>query len=691
MTPSLASHLELVAATLLETDAAAPGDVEKLFEQVQQLMQSLEAEGYCDAAERLRQCQSPIAGAKAAVGEIGALADTSGSDEQWQAISRELCALQAEVASDVNRPIAENGRQQDKAKRDDAPLEITADLADDALLSGFLSEAQEHLEAAEAQLLMLESEPGNLESLNAVFRAFHTIKGVANMLDLKAIGTVAHEAESLLDRARNNELRMSGAAIDAAFASCDALKQLVHGIAEGKPASSQSAERQFGPLLATLQQLSSQSEPANEPTNLPSQTEAAATPPATRAPAADETSSSPGAATNGGNDTLKVDRARLDRLIDMIGELVIAESMVHQDVMAAAGQHGLATRNLVKLNKITRHLQELSLSLRMVPVRGTFQKMARLARDLSKKINKPIDFHTSGEDTELDKTMVDQVGDPLMHMIRNALDHGIEANPEDRLAAGKPFRGQVALRAFHQGGNIYIEIEDDGRGLNRDKILAKARQRGLVSEDAVLSDREVFDLVFRPGFSTAEKVTDVSGRGVGMDVVKRNIEALRGSIELRSELGKGSCFSMRLPLTLAIIDGMVVRVGQNRYIIPTLSIVELLRPSLKDVCAIIGRGECLSVRQQQLPLVRIGSVLRVPGCRQQIDEAIVAVVEDDGTLSGLLVDEVLGQQQAVIKSLGARLENQPGLAGGAIMPDGSVGLLLDIHGLLELSRQQPGA
>jgi two-component system chemotaxis sensor kinase CheA len=686
MTPTLASQLELVAGTLLETDAASPGDVETLCQQVQQLVESLEVEGFAAAASRLRQCQTASLTSADASTHRPSLDETAIVEEQWQAISRELCALQAEIASHAAPAVG--GAADSQCPRTEA-VEIRADLADDALLSGFLSEAQEHLEAAEVQLLVLESDPANLESLNAVFRAFHTIKGVANMLDLKAIGTVAHEAESLLDRARNGELRIGGAAIDAAFASCDALKKLVRGIGAGTPPARQSADAEFGPLLATLRQLASGTQPAETDAEKHLREQSASAP---LQPAADDAPQpTNGTATSGGNDTLKVDRARLDRLIDMIGELVIAESMVHQDVLAAVEQHSLATRNLVKLNKITRHLQELSLSLRMVPVRGTFQKMARLARDLSKKINKPIDFHASGEDTELDKTMVDQVGDPLMHMIRNALDHGIEASPEERLAAGKPLRGQVSLRAFHQGGNIYIEIKDDGRGLNRDKILAKARQRGLIGEDAVLADREVFDLVFRPGFSTADKVTDVSGRGVGMDVVKRNIEALRGSIELRSELGKGSCFSLRLPLTLAIIDGMVVRVGQNRYIVPTQSIIELLRPTGNDICAIVGRGECLSVRKQQLPLVRIGKVLRVPDCRQQADEAIVAVVEDDGSLAGLLVDEVLGQQQAVIKSLGARLENQPGLAGGAIMPDGSVGLLLDIHGLLELSRQSPEA
>jgi two-component system chemotaxis sensor kinase CheA len=332
-------------------------------------------------------------------------------------------------------------------------------------------------------------------------------------------------------------------------------------------------------------------------------------------------------------------------------------------------------------------LQELSLSLRMVPVRATFQKMARLVRDLSKKINKPIDFHTFGDETELDKTVVDQIGDPLMHMVRNSVDHGIEASIDERLAAGKPAHGQIVMRAFHRGGNIHIEIEDDGRGLDRERILAKARERGLIEENAHLTDRETFGLIFQPGFSTAEKITDVSGRGVGMDVVRRNIEALRGSVEMRSEAGRGTCFTMRLPLTLAIIDGMVVRVGENRYIIPTLSVVELLRLKSHDVSTVKQRGEMFQVRERLLPLLRVAALFEQGILDRDPASGITVVVEGASTMAGLLVDEVLGQQQAVIKNLGKGLEGRQGIAGGAIMPDGKVGLILDIHGLLEMARK----
>jgi two-component system chemotaxis sensor kinase CheA len=395
-------------------------------------------------------------------------------------------------------------------------------------------------------------------------------------------------------------------------------------------------------------------------------------------------------------ESVKVDRDRLDRLIDLIGELVISESMVRQNLVAAAVDAPCA-RNLGQLDKITRHLQELSLSLRMVPVRTTFQKMSRLVRDLGRKLDKQIELELAGEETELDKTLVDQIGDPLMHMIRNSVDHGIEPTAEERTAAGKPACGRIALRAFHQGGNICIEIEDDGRGLDRGRILAKAHERGLIPEDKTPPDDEILQLIFHPGFSTAARVTDVSGRGVGMDVVRRNVEALRGRIDLRSAFGRGTCFTIRLPLTLAIIDGMAVRVATERYIVPMPAIVELLRPRAGEVGTVAGRAEYFSLRGRQLPLVRLRRLLadrdliacgRPGDARPEApEEGIILVVEEGSRLLGLLVDEVLGQQQAVIKSLGSGLLDQPGVSGGAVMPDGRVGLILDIHGLLDLAAQ----
>ena len=385
-----------------------------------------------------------------------------------------------------------------------------------------------------------------------------------------------------------------------------------------------------------------------------------------------------------------MDAARLDLLVDTIGELVIAESMVIQSPEFQNVSSPQLARHLSLLDKITRELQEMGMSLRMVPLRSTFQKMARLVRDVAKKANKAVDFVMMGEDTELDKTVVDKISDPLVHMVRNAVDHGLEKDASTRVKAGKRPEGRVELRAFHRGGSIYIEIEDDGHGLDREAIVAKAIERGLMKEGDTLTDRETWNLIFLPGFSTAKKITDVSGRGVGMDVVRKNIEALRGQIEIQTEKGKGTIFSMRLPLTLAIIDGMVVRVGRERYILPTLSIVTSLRPQRSELNSVVGQSEMLSLQGGLFPLFRLSRLFKTPAALEDPTEGTVIIVEDEGKQTGLLVDEILGQQQIVIKSLGDMFKGVAGVAGGAIMPDGKVGLILDVGGLVKLALEDAG-
>jgi two-component system chemotaxis sensor kinase CheA len=326
----------------------------------------------------------------------------------------------------------------------------------------------------------------------------------------------------------------------------------------------------------------------------------------------------------------------------------------------------------------------------MMPVKSTFQKMGRLVHDLAKRTGKKVELAVSGEDTELDKGVVDGIGDPLVHMIRNAVDHGLEATSEARVKAGKPETGRIDLRAFHKGGNIVIEVQDDGRGLDREAILKKATERGLIREGEQLSDRDIFNLIFLPGFSTAKVVTDVSGRGVGMDVVRKNIDALRGQVEIQSQAGVGTKFSIRLPLTLAIIDGMVVRVGRERYIIPTISIVMSLRTRTGDVKSILNRGEMLSFQGDLIPLFRIDRTFGIEGAVSVPEDGLVIIVEEDGRRAGLLADALLGQQQIVIKTLGESMRGIPGISGGAIMPDGNVGLIMDVGGLVRLSQNAQG-
>ena len=349
-------------------------------------------------------------------------------------------------------------------------------------------------------------------------------------------------------------------------------------------------------------------------------------------------------------------------------------------------------RNLSQLRRITSELQRTAMSLRMVPIRATFQKMTRLVRDLAAKQHKLVQLVMSGEDTELDRNIVEEISDPLVHMIRNAADHGIE-KPEARTAKGKPGLGTVNLRAFHRGGNIVIQIQDDGSGLNKEKLLAKAQEKGIVKPGQTLSDKEIYDLIFAPGFSTAEQITDISGRGVGMDVVRRNIEKLRGKVEIDTVAGQGTTFTIYLPLTLAIIDGMIVSVGGERYIIPTLSVRESFRPRAEMISTVYERGEMVNVRGRLCPLLRLGRYFDQPAKTTDATEGIVVVIESGEQTRCLLVDELLGKQEVVIKNLGGSLKKNPSLAGGAVLGDGRVGLILNVDSLVRLSgtNNQPAA
>lgn len=329
------------------------------------------------------------------------------------------------------------------------------------------------------------------------------------------------------------------------------------------------------------------------------------------------------------------------------------------------------------------------MSLRMVTLKGTFQKMARLVRDVSAKANKSVQFVMEGEDTELDRTVVEEIGDPLVHMIRNSCDHGIET-AEDRVRAGKPATGTLTLRAYHQGGSIIIEIQDDGKGLDRQRIVAKAIEKGIYTPDRNIDEipeSEVFNLIMLPGFSTAPKVTDISGRGVGMDVVRRNIEALRGKIEIQSVAGKGTTFKLSLPLTMAIIDGMIVRVGSQRYVVPTLAIEQSFRPQPEQIHTVANQGEMAMVRGSLLPVYRLNRIFNLTDGAQSVNEGLLLVLEANGTRCCMLIDEIIGQQQVVIKRLGQGLQPLRGTSGGAILGDGRVALIIDVTGLLAEATQ----
>ncbi len=547
---------------------------------------------------------------------------------------------------------------------DDAPLALE-----------FVGEANGHLDAAEASLLKLEEDPSDLAEVNAVFRAFHTIKGVAGFLELKQIGALAHITETLLDLARKGKVQLHGGRLDVVLEARDLMKQLV-GAVEAAAKTNSAPGKQEG-----LSRLLSRLEAAARGQDVEGK---AATP---EAVAVNETMASAapvaGGAAGGGataDATVKVATARLDALINTVGELVIAQAMVSQDLGSVASDQRLA-RNISQLSKITRSLQDLSMSMRMVPIAGVFQKMARLARDVSRKAGKEVEFVQIGSETELDRNVVEAVSDPLVHMVRNAIDHGMEF-PEDREKLGKPRAGKLTLKACHQAGNVVIEISDDGRGLPTEKILKKAIAAGVVKEGQELSEQEVFQLIFHPGLSTAEKITDISGRGVGMDVVKKNVEALRGRIEISSTAGQGSLFTVRLPLTLAVIDGLIVKVGRERYIIPITSIEQSIRPAREQLSTMQGKGEMCVVREKILPIVRLHELFNVePRCTNPA-EALVVIVHEGTHRRCLLVDELVGQQQVVIKSVGSEMGSLPGIAGCAILGDGNVSLILDVAGII---------
>jgi two-component system chemotaxis sensor kinase CheA len=378
--------------------------------------------------------------------------------------------------------------------------------------------------------------------------------------------------------------------------------------------------------------------------------------------------------------SIKVDTGKLDYLVDMVGEMVIAQSLVKHDPDLATGLKPRLARNLSQLARITDDVQRTAMSMRMIPVGQLFQKTGRLVRDLSRKYGKQVDLDLEGEDTELDRNIVEELADPLMHMVRNAIDHGIEM-PEERVRAGKPATARLTLKAGHQAGHIIIQVSDDGRGLDKEKILRKAREKNLIPAGAELTESEIFNLIFQPGFSTADKVTDVSGRGVGMDVVRKHVQKLRGRVDASSVSGQGSSFLMKLPLTLAIIDGLVVGVGKQRYIVPIFAVREMLKPAEDAISTVQGKQEMAMVRGALLPVIRLHQRFNLKPRFDQPWESLLIVSESGGRQFCLMVDELIGKQEVVIKSLGETMQNIPGVAGGAILGDGRVGLILDLEGL----------
>jgi len=631
-------------------------------------------------------------------------------------------SVEERVTDDQTGVVEENGNkaadfvlEQDEPVAEKSVSDYMPEDADLELIGEFITEGLDLITNAEEALLTLENDPDDMDAVGTVFRAFHTIKGTAAFMELNILSEMAHHAETLLSRVRDREIRYAGGYADLALRSLDMLKELIQSVERalgGGPLSkpegyddlmrllenpeqagiSENVDKTTTPRLGDLlvAQGSAERQKVEEAATLYPEKQIGAAIVKSKAASIEHvglalrTQKKMGTTKQVVQTSIRVNTDRLDRLIDMMGELVIAHSMVAQDEIIINNGHHELLKKVVHTSKIVRELQHMGMSMRMIPLKSTFQKMARLVRDLARKVGKNINFVTEGEETEIDRNMVDVVKDPLVHMIRNSVDHGIEM-PDVRKKTGKPEYGTVDLSAYHSAGSVVVEIRDDGKGLDREKLLAKARERGVISDEDSLSDREVFNLIFEPGFSTAEVVSDVSGRGVGMDVVKKNIETLRGQVEIQSEFGKGSVFKMRLPLTLAIIDGMVIRVSRETYVVPTSSIVKSLRPTPEELSTVLNQGEMLSFQGKLIPLFRLDSLFDIRGAEQDPAMALVMVIEDNDTQAGVLIDELIGRQQVVIKTLGESMGDIPGISGGAIMPNGRVGLILDVGGLVKFA------
>ena len=606
----------------------------------------------------------------------------------------------------------------------------------------FFEEASEHLTSMESLLLALDVANPDMDELNAIFRAAHSIKGGAGTFGFTDMTEVTHILETLLDKLRKQEMQLTTEMVDAFLQAGDAIsmqlaahrgegevdQEQIREICEkleqltGAPAAIAVKETKAAPSKKSRKKTEKASAPEQEdygffdplpsafvkdegygffgdaPDATASDTEGygfftevkspvavpvaeSAAPPSLLASEAHPTRrAADKVAASGAETSIRVSVEKVDQLINLVGELVITQAMLAQsasllDVAALEQlQSGLNT-----LERNTRDIQESIMSVRMLPISFVFSRFPRVVRDVAGKLNKQVELKTLGETTELDKALIEKIADPLTHLIRNSLDHGIEM-PDKRIAAGKPAHGTITLNAFHQGGSIVIEVADDGGGLNRGKILSKAKERGLPVNDA-MSDDAVWMLIFEAGFSTADVVTDVSGRGVGMDVVKRNIADMGGRVELSSSEGHGTRTTIRLPLTLAILDGMSVGVGGQTFIFPLGSIVESLQITDEELKTVSGDGRLLRVRGEYLPLIALHDVFSIQGAITEPKKGIAVIVEAEGKKSALLVDELLGQHQVVIKSLESNFRKVPGMSGATIMGDGTVALILDVMAL----------
>jgi two-component system chemotaxis sensor kinase CheA len=634
----------------------------------------------------------------------------------------------------------------------------------------FFEEASEHLASMEALLLDIDVENPDNDSLNAIFRAAHSVKGGAAAFGFEKLQRTTHIFENILDNLRKGEMTLRKGIVELFLETKDVLTVQLEDYRLGQDPD----EAVFKDACAKLQHIADTELHGKQPvqtvtnqlvidkttdsdgamllvtltgvkaadlTNLkdellhfgaidkvddhgdkceiilatntpkedieavllfivepeqlniklleapqPTVTEVAPLPQnvSKTAEATDKVAPAKAVSSSPESSTLRVPVDKVDQIINLVGELVITQSMLDQSVSQLDGSFSELTSGMSLLQRNARDLQEAVMSIRMVPMDFVFSRFPRQIRDLAGKLNKEVELVTIGKSTELDKSLVERIIDPLSHLVRNSLDHGIET-PEKREAAGKPRKGTLTLSAQHQGGNILIEVIDDGAGLNREKLLDKARSNGLSAPDS-MTDDEVWQLIFAPGFSTAEIVTDISGRGVGMDVVKQNIQSLGGHVQILSTQGQGTTTRIVLPLTMAILDGMSVRSGEEIFILPLGTVVESLQPKMENVYPMAGNDKLLRVREEYLPLMVLKDILNIPNAKDEITDCIAVIVHAENRRYAMLIDELIGQQQVVVKNLETNYRKVPGFSAATILGDGSVSLILDVAELFKLKR-----
>jgi two-component system chemotaxis sensor kinase CheA len=579
----------------------------------------------------------------------------------------------------------------------------------------FFDESQEHLDSMEQQLMELDLNHPDAEQLNSIFRAAHSIKGGSGIFGFDALTGLTHIMENLLDKARQGTTQLNEAMVNVLLETVDLLKKTLDTYKNKEEVDQQSIDEGINTLELVLVDENGfdvsaettdndsdeiegfgffeQPKPVSDDDGfgffevMPMQPEDISKASVSTANASmskiDPSKKSPEQHQKVPESaSIRVDTGKIDSLVNLVGELVITQSMLAMIGSEVTGEiEDKLQTALAELQRNTREIQESVMSMRMLPMNVTFNRFPRVVRDLSSKLGKKVDLQIEGGTTEIDKGMIEKLVDPLTHLVRNSIDHGIET-VEQRLASGKSETGIVILRAEQRGGSIEISITDDGAGLNRERILSKAVENGL-EHDSNIPDTQVWDLIFEAGFSTADEVTDVSGRGVGMDVVRRNIEAIGGRIEIESSLGKGAVFRIHLPLTLAIVDGMCVSVGDQIFVVPLVNIVESIQPA-KDQIKVISNDNLLWIREQYWPLIKLHKTMEIDNAISEPDRAIVVLIESSKKRFALLVDALVGQQQVVIKSLEKHYKRVTGVAGATIMGDGGVAMILDVESLAGL-------